>query len=59
VGIDVPALVAGIAAAVESGRIDRAMVDDAAYRLLVLRLELAVRSSEGEPCAVECRRLLR
>ncbi len=59
VGIDVPALVAGIAAAVEGGRIDPAMIDDDVFRLLVLRRELAVRSSAVDPCGVECRRLLR
>ncbi len=59
VGIEVPALVAGIAAAVESGRIDRALIDDDASRLLLLRRQLAVRSSAGDPCGVQCRRLLR
>jgi len=59
VGIAVPALVAGIAGAVESGRIEEAQIDDAAYRLMVLRRGLAVRSAHGDPCGVDCRRLLR
>ncbi|MBG6057519.1 beta-N-acetylhexosaminidase [Cryobacterium sp. MP_M5] len=59
VGIVIPALVAGVAGAVESGRITQAQIDDAAYRLLVLRRGLAVHSPHGDPCDVECRRLLR
>lgn len=59
VGIVIPALIAGIAGAVESGRITEAQLDDAAYRLLVVRRGLAVRSAHGDPCGVDCRRLLR
>ncbi|WP_353809954.1 glycoside hydrolase family 3 N-terminal domain-containing protein [Agromyces sp. SYSU T00194] len=42
VGIDVDALIDGIAAAVESGRIDEASIDESVARVLTLRRSLAL-----------------
>ncbi|BDZ66414.1 glycoside hydrolase family 3 N-terminal domain-containing protein [Agromyces mangrovi Wang et al. 2018] len=42
VGVDVDALIAGIAAAVESGRIDQDSLDESVARVLTLRRSLAV-----------------
>jgi beta-N-acetylhexosaminidase len=54
-GVDVPGLVAGIAAAVRDGRIDPALVDDAATRLLELRRTLSGDTSRFPGCLGECR----
>ncbi|MBC7441739.1 MAG: glycoside hydrolase family 3 protein, partial [Ramlibacter sp.] len=40
-GVDISRLISGIAGAVESGRLDPAQIDSAAYRLLLLRRQLS------------------
>lgn len=57
-GVDVPGLVAGIAAAVRDGRIDESLVDDAARRLLELRRTLSGETSRYPGCLAECQTVI-
>jgi Beta-glucosidase-related glycosidases len=55
--VDVPAVVAAIAAAVRDGRIPEAVVDDAAGRLLELRRGMSDRTGPYVHCGELCRTL--
>ena len=57
-GVDVPAVVAGIHAAVDAGTIDEAAIDDAALRLLVLRRALSGQTGGFAHCFDDCQRLV-
>lgn len=52
--VDVPGVVAAVTAAVGSGAIDEAVIDDAALRLLALRRELSGRTGPYLHCDAEC-----
>lgn len=52
--IDVASIVAAIHAAVDDGRIDPALIDDAAYRLLVMRRTLSGETGRFVHCFEEC-----
>jgi beta-N-acetylhexosaminidase len=56
--VDVPGLVAGIAAAVEDGRIDEAVIDDAARRLLELRRTLSGETGRFPACLEDCQAVI-
>ena len=57
-GVDVPSLVAGIAAAVRAGTLDEALIDDATLRLLELRRELSGQTGRFSHCFEECQSML-
>ena len=56
--VDVPGLVAGIAAAVRDGRIEEAIIDDAARRLLELRRTISGETSRYPACLADCQQML-
>lgn len=56
--VDVPGLVAGIAAAVRDGRIDQGLIDDAALQLLHLRRKLSGETTRFPGCLGECQTLI-
>jgi beta-N-acetylhexosaminidase len=57
-GVDVAALVTGIADAVRAGTLDEALIDDAAHRLLELRRELSGHTGRFSHCFEECQGML-
>ncbi|CAN5263260.1 hypothetical protein BH09ACT5_BH09ACT5_09640 [soil metagenome] len=57
-GVDVAAVVAGVHAAVDAGLVDRAAIDDAARRLLVLRRELSGETGGFAHCFQGCQALV-
>lgn len=57
-GVDVPAVVAGIHAAVDAGTLDESLIDDAARRLLVVRRELSGETGRFVHCFEECRAVI-
>ena len=56
--VDVAGLVSGIAAAVGDGRIDEAIVDDAATRLLELRRTISGETGRFSACLDECQAVI-
>lgn len=48
-GVDVGALIAGVAAAVESGRIPESVIDDDVRRLLELRRTISIEAGRSSP----------
>ncbi|MBX3100080.1 MAG: glycoside hydrolase family 3 protein [Salinibacterium sp.] len=56
--VDVPAVVAGIHAAVDAGTISEATIDDAVRRLLVLRRTLSGETTTYQHCFEECRAII-
>lgn len=56
--VDVAYLAGGIAAAVRDGRLDEAMVDDAARRLLELRRTLSGETGRFSHCLEQCQALI-
>ena len=56
--VDVPAVVAGIHAAVDAGTIDVAIIDDAVHRLLVQRRTLSGQTTSYQHCFEECRAII-
>lgn len=56
--VDVPGLVSGIAAAVRDGRIDEALVDDAARRLIELRRTLSGETTRYPGCLATCQTVI-
>ena len=57
-GVDVAALVAGIAAAVRAGTLPEELIDDAARRLLELRRELSGETGRFSHCFEQCQDML-
>lgn len=57
-GVDVASVVAGIHAAVDSGTIDEATIDDAARRLLVLRRTLSGETGHFVHCFEACQAII-
>ena len=57
-GVDVPGLVAGIAAAVRAGTLHEELIDDAARRLLELRRELSGETGRFSHCFEECQSMV-
>lgn len=56
--VDIPAVVGAIRSAVEDGRIDEAVIDDAAYRLLLLRRTLSGETGRFVHCFAECQAII-
>ena len=57
-GVDVAALVAGIAAAVRAGTLPEGLIDDAARRLLELRRELSGETGRFSHCFEQCQSMV-
>ena len=57
-GVDVAALVAGIAAAVRAGTLDEQLIDDATQRLLELRRELSGETGRFAHCFEQCESMI-
>jgi beta-N-acetylhexosaminidase len=56
--VDIAAVVAAIRTAVEDGRIDEALIDDAVHRLLVLRRTLSGETGRFVHCFAECQAII-